>query len=189
MVNYEETNRSASKIKMTSIDFVAALISLEVSQYDPAMREIQDKIKTYVREMGYTIGQEQKGPGVLWMWPITDPKSGFNLGVGQLENHPESLAFVSKYELGYETERHNLSPQEHKELFFKIHFRLLPLDVKFTFPDNFSAVSLSAEVFVEDLSRRTFWEAFRRVSRSLHCVNWSLDEKFKEPFLRGSNGH
>jgi hypothetical protein len=174
---------------LASPDFVAVLISFEVSQYDPLMDELQEKIKTLVRERGYTVGQLQKGEGVLWMLPVTDPKSGFKLGIGQLTPHPESIAFVGQYRLDYETETQSLSPAEHKDLYFKIHFRLLPFEIKFAVKPDFSSVNLSAELFVEDLSRRTFWYTFRLISRSLHCVNWSLDERFKEPFVRGSNGN
>jgi hypothetical protein len=174
---------------LASPDFVAVLISFEVSQYDPSMDKLQEQVKTLVRERGYTVGQLQKGEGVLWMMPVTDPKSHFQVGVGQLANHPESLVFVSTYGVNYETEIHNLSPVEHKELFLKIHLRLVHFDVKFQLKEDFSSINLSVELFVEDISRRTFWESVRRISRSLHCVNWSLDEKFKEPFLRGSNGH
>lgn len=159
--------------------------------YDLGMTDTtRDRIKTWLTERGYAVGKAESGRGILWMLDAQQGKSGFRFSVAVIEKIPDSIVVMASAPLDdYQLQLQSLTAKQHKELLFRLKFRLLSIDgVKFDLPDDLSKVSVSDELFIEELTRGGFWRTVARIIKAVSCAVLTFEEQFQPISTSDSNG-
>lgn len=170
---------------------IEALLLAHSQFYDPGMNDTtRDRIKTWLTERGYKVGKADSRKGVLWMLDAQQGKSGFRFSVGVIEKMPDSILVMASAPFDdYQLQLQSLTAKRHKELLFKLKFRLLSIEgIKFDLPDDLSKVSVTDELFIEELTRGGFWRTVAQISKAVSCAVFTFEEQFQPVSISDSNG-
>lgn len=166
---------------MTDLSLADPLIFTDSRTYHAAMSNtMRDLIQTWLSERGYASGKAKSEKNMAWMLEAAKEDSPFSFNVGQIQNDPEGLILLtvvrfSDYQLAIKA----LTPKQHRDLLFKMRFRLLSLDVKFNLDDDLSKITLTQHFFINEITRGQFWRAVTEMSKAMLCAEWTLDERFE----------
>lgn len=175
---------------MTELSPVDPLIFTDSRAYDPAMSNtMREQVKTWLGQRGYVSGKAASEKNMNWMLEAKKQGIPFSFLIGEPAAETDSLIFMTIARFSDSQLHINaLSSEEHKDLLFRMRFRLMNIDIKFDLAEDLSKVTFTQHHFQDEITRGEFWRTIALLSKAVLCVQWTLDEQFG-PFDTGdSNG-
>ena len=146
---------------------------------DHIFEETRDKIKGWLRDNKYTY-KNPNDKHMAWSYlAFESENTGFGFGVGQGLGRPESINLSAQMMFDdYSADIQRLTVQRHRELLFKLRFRLLATGVNFLLSDTLSSATIQRVLYTEDVTRSEFWKNVEEIRRAITTVIWTLEEQF-----------
>jgi hypothetical protein len=137
--------------------------------------KVRSKIKNWVIEehCQFTPAKDAE-----WCWAYSVSKDQTSFTVFQYEGRPESLFLTVVIDLiEYQQLFQALTTEEQRNLVLNVRLSLAPQDVEYHVADDLVQVNLVRQLFVEDITRTTFWDKVFGLNKAVLVILWKVEQR------------